>query len=86
MYQPKLNAQHLAALAKLGASEEFQVLRMLLKNGIYNCMINTMKIPATEPNYLIAKKSEYAGEVIAIKWILKMVDEATVKLNREEEK
>ncbi len=86
MYSPKLNAPHLAALAKLGASEEFEVLRMLIKNGVYNCMVNTMKIPATEPNYLIAKKSEYAGEIIAMKWILKVVDEAGNKLDREEEK
>ncbi len=86
MHQPKLNIKHLEALSRLGNSSEYGVLKALMKNAIYNCMINTMKIPATDPNYLIAKKSEYAGEIIAIKWIIKQVEDASSKLNLEEEK
>jgi len=86
MREPKLNPKHLKALAKLASTEEYKILKFLCENMIFNCMVDAMKVPPNNPNFLIAKTSEYKGAIIALKRVIKQIENASKRLEKLEEK
>ena len=76
-----LAIQDLEMLADLEASKYWDVLHRLFKTKLHNIMVMTTRLSAIDPNLAI-NKSNYDGQMMAIRKIDKLIAEAGNELNK----
>lgn len=78
--------EELEVLASLKETVEWAIVKRLAQRYIYNLQKASFKLMETDPTYLAVRHSEFAGQALGIKELIKMVDNAGKKLEKLEKK
>lgn len=78
----KTNEDELEVLAQFRDSVEYAVLKRWASRYIDNLMRASFKLVETDAHYLAIRHSEFAGQALGIKELLKAVEKAGEKLEK----
>lgn len=76
----------LEVLVNLKNSVEWAIVKRLATRYISNLRRASFKLVETDPHYLSVRHAEFAGQALGIKALIKMVDKAGERLEKEENK
>lgn len=82
----RTRTEELEVLVRLKESAEWAIFKRLAGRYVHNLKTASFKLLETDPHYLAVRHAEFAGQALGIRQLIKMVDEAGKKLDKEEKK
>lgn len=80
----RTSLEELEVLARLKDSVEWAIVKRIAQRYARRMEKASFKLTEENPAYLAARHAEFAGQVLGIKMLIKMVDESGKKLEKEE--
>lgn len=82
----RTSMDELEVLSRLKETTEWAIFKRLAQRYIFNLQKASFKLIERDPHYLSVRHAEFAGQALGIKQIIRMVDNAGKKLEKEERK
>jgi len=82
----RTSLEELEVLTSLKDSVEWAIVKRLAQRYIINLQKASFKLIETDPHYLSVRHAEFAGQALGIKQLIKLVDKAGERREREEKK
>lgn len=84
MKKQGLSPEQLEALAKIGTSKEFGVLKDLIDVTTHNLMVSAIKLNQVDPVQRVIEHEFIKGEMHGLKKLVRVIEEAVHKAIKDE--